>query len=99
MSERPDEPREGGGDDDDDDDDDDRATQQLVARWRRSVELAETTIETGPTIEDQLSMRWRIAELRSEIDSSKREISALKAKLGQNRQQRGALSGVVWAGK
>ena len=38
-----------------------------------------------PSIEEQVTLRWRIAQLRSEVDSAKREISALQTKLGQNK--------------
>ena len=30
-----------------------------------------------PTIEEQVALRWRIAQLRSEVDSAKREIGAV----------------------
>ena len=39
---------------------------------------------TEPNIEEQIALRSRIAQLRSEVDSAKHEIGALKTKLGRN---------------
>ena len=49
----------------------DNAVQERIAARLRAKNYI-------PTIEEQVALRWRIAQLRSEVDSAKREIGALQ---------------------
>ena len=51
----------------------DNAVQERIAARLRAKNYI-------PTIEEQVALRWRIAQLRSEVDSAKREIGALQMK-------------------